>query len=243
MQMPTGRDGGRRAPGRQKAGTRPLTPHDIFASALELSKRIPLHEMSIVRLASALGVTPASIHYHLDGRDAVVAGVIDLFIRDLLDRWPSPTGNWRADLEGVADALYRQYLRYPGVTSYFALHNRFLALKPVMEEDDGGGLLLFMERYFAAVRAVGLEARRSATYAVLLLQFIHVAAHRTANHQWPGEQAALHSYLTGLDRSSFPSIDFMRESYLELAGDAAFEAGLRLISAGLEMERRSARTP
>src|ERR1700693_4372753 len=37
----------------------------ILSIALQLAKSVPLAELSIVRLASELGVTPALIHYYL----------------------------------------------------------------------------------------------------------------------------------------------------------------------------------
>ena len=44
--------------------------------------------------------------------------------------------------------------------------------------------------------------------------------------------------LSGLDRRTYPNIHRMRASYLGLAGDDAFRAGLHLILAGLQAERR-----
>lgn len=234
------RPSSRRGPGRRPAGTAGLDRADILARGLELSKTVPLQDLSIVRLASVLGVTPASIHYHLAGRDDLTSGIINLFISRLIAEWPRPTGRWRIDLEAVSQTVYRYFLAYPGISSYFAIQNRFKVLIPAVESDERA-LFGFLERFFAAVRAVGLDPQRSATYAVLIIQFIHTAAHRTASHQWPGEQERLETYVMALDATRFPSIAFMREDYLHLAGDAAFQAGLRLLLSGLEAERRDVR--
>jgi AcrR family transcriptional regulator len=228
----------RRGPGRRPAGSQVLGRDEILARALELTKTVALQDLSIVRLASELGVTPASIHYYLDGRDDLTSGVVNLFIRDLVAGWPALSGRWSADLEAVARAIYRQFLGYPGISVYFAIQNRFRVLIPAAELDDHGALFGFLDRYFAAIRAVGLDAGPSAKYAVLLVQFIHMTAHQTAHHHWPGEQSLLSTYLTELDRGQFPNIAFMRGGYLKVAGDDVFEAGLRLILAGLAAERR-----
>ena len=75
----------------------------IIACAFELSKSVPLQELSIVRVATELGVTPALIHYYLAGRDALTSGVMNSFYREMLLGWPVPRDHWRENLEVVAD--------------------------------------------------------------------------------------------------------------------------------------------
>ena len=97
----------------------------------------------------------------------------------------------------------------------------------------------FLEHYFSAFRAFGLDEERTATYAVLLIRFVHTSSHHTASRHWPGEQTRLRKFLMRLDREKFPSVNYLRDSYLRLAGPAPFEAGLKLIFSGLEAERRA----
>lgn len=224
--------------GPRPSGSRKLDRDGILAVGLALTKSVPLRDVSIVRVARELDVTPASIHYYLEGRDALTLGIVNLFIRDLLTEWPRPRSSWKPDLEAVATATYRQYVRYPGIAAYFAAQNRFRILIPAGEQRGAEHLHGFLERYFAAIGAVGLNARRSAVYALVLIQFIIAAAHATASHHLPGEQDALGEVLAALDRRTYPNIHRMRASYLGLAGDDAFRAGLHLILAGLQSERR-----
>jgi AcrR family transcriptional regulator len=226
-------------PGRRPLGSRKLDSTTIIAKGLALTKTVPLQEVSIVRLAREFGVTPASIHYYFDGRDQLTSGIINLFVGEIVRAWPNQTGNWKVDLETVAEAIYRWYVRYPGIAAYFVSQNRFRVLVPAAERGGGEVLLQFLERYFAALGQVGLDAQRTATLAVVLIQFIHVSAHATASHQWPGEQRLLKHRLSKLDRADFPNIDRFRTDYLQLAGDTAFNAGLGLILAGLARERRT----
>jgi AcrR family transcriptional regulator len=231
-----GRSQPRRGP--RPPGSRKLDRDVILAVGLALTKSLPLQDVSIVRVARELEVTPASIHYYVEGRDALTLGIVNLFIRDLLAEWPQPRAPWKPDLEAAATAIYCHYVRYPGIAAYFAAQNRFRVFIPAGKHDGAEHLHRFLERYFAAIAAVGLNAKRSAVYALVLIQFIIAAAHATASHQLPGEQDNLGAVLSALDRRSYPNIHRMRASYLGLAGDDAFRAGLHLILAGLQSERR-----
>jgi AcrR family transcriptional regulator len=224
--------------GPRPAGSDKLDRDVILAVGLALTKSLPLQDVSIVRVARELDVTPASVHYYLEGRDALTLGIVNLFIHDLLAEWPQPRSSWKADLEAAATAIYRHYLRCPGIAAYLAAQNRFRVFIPAGGQRGAEHLYGFLERYFAAIAAVGLNARRNAVYALVLIQFIIAAAHATASHQLPGEQDELGTVLSGLDRRTYPNIHRMRASYLGLVGDDAFRAGLHLILAGLQAERR-----
>jgi AcrR family transcriptional regulator len=227
----------RKSPRLRQSADAPLSRDQIIAHALKLSRTVPLQEISIKRIASDLGVTRGSIHYHLKLREDLIAAVFNQFQREMMASWPTMTGSWRSDLKAISIMMYGHFLRYAGVSAYFAVQNRFRLVLPALEQDETGAVLEFYERLFGAVGAVGLDAHRSATYASLLIQFAHNSAHHTAAHQWPGEQRKLATYFDKVDASQFPNIATMRKSYVHLAGDMAFETGLGLLLAGLEKER------
>ncbi len=227
----------RAGPGRRPVGSRKLDRYVILRHGLELTRSVPLQDISVVRIASELDVTAASIRYHLRARNALTAGIINAFYRSLLENWPHVSGDWKTDLSDVAETIYRHYLVYPGIAAYFAAENRFRVLAAAVKAEDGQVPSLFLERYFAVIRNVGLDVERSTRYAVILLQLLHMAAHATTQHQWPGEHELLTSYLENLDAKSFPNIVAMRDSYLRMAGQVAFQSALNLVISGLELER------
>ncbi len=234
---PAGRKrlGPRRGP--RPHGSRQLDRDVILAAGLALTKSLALQDVSIVRVAHEFGVTPASIHYYLDGREALTSGVINLFFHDMLSEWPITGRAWANELESVARVIYRHYVRYPGIAAYFAGQNRFRVLIQGSRQAGAEHQFRFLERYFAAIDRVGLSPRWGAVYALVLIQFIIAAAHATASHQLPGEQHQIGALMAGLNRAEYPAIHRMRASYLGLAGDEAFAAGLHLIVAGLRSER------
>lgn len=227
----------RAGPGRRPAGSPKIDRPSILRRGLDLARTIPLQELSIVRLGDEFGVTAASIRYYLRGRSALTAGVVNVFFRDLLEHFPVISGDWKTDVPAVAEILYRGYLRYRGIAAYFAAENRFRILAAAAEGEDGLAPPTFLERYFAVVREVGLDVERTSAYAILLLQLLHMAAHASAQHQWPGQHNRLKKQLQGLDPAVFPNVSEMRESYVNFSGEIAFKAVLSLVLSGLEVER------
>jgi AcrR family transcriptional regulator len=177
-----------------KRGPRPkreprLDQDAIISAGLTLTKTLPLQDVSMVRLARKLGVTPASLHYYLDGRGALTASIVNCFFRELLSEWPALGANPLTNLEKVAWSIYRQYVCYPGIAAYFAGHNRFDLLVKSAHQPYSENLYRFIERYFAVVEFAGLSAESAAVYAFVLIQFTIAAAHTSASHQLPGPAA------------------------------------------------------
>ena len=82
---------GRRGAGRPAGPTSGILDRAMILNVgLQLTKTTSLVDLSIVRVAKELGVTPALIHYYLagGGRDALTSGVMNLYYRDLIERWP-----------------------------------------------------------------------------------------------------------------------------------------------------------
>jgi len=192
--------------------------------------------LSIVRLANELGVTPALIHYYLGGRDAMTSGIMNAFYKDLIDNWPSDSGeDWRHRLEVVSGAVYRAHVRYPGIAAYVVSHNRYRVIQDVRENETDYGILFF-ERFTAAVKAIGFDAPSTGVYAHLLMEFIKTSAHATVRHMWPGEHKDfLESKLSALDPEMFPATHFVRPTLTSLNASAAFTTGLGLLLQALEM--------
>lgn len=209
----------------------------ILSVSLQLSKTVPLFELSVVRVARELGVTPGLIHYYLGGRDGLTTGVMNAFYREAVESWPAQVPDWKQNLEVVANAVYRAYLRYPGVVVYVASHNRYRLVQDVREGEIDYGILFF-ERFTSAVCGADFDALHTAAYAHLLADLICSYAHATVARRWPSQHSEfLNEKLTGVDPSQFPSTHFIRESLMKLNPTDAFKMGLDLILKALEVDR------
>ena len=210
----------------------------IISSALAMTREVPLHELSIVRAAQELEVTPALIHYYLGGRDALTSGVMNAFYRELVEHWPALRGAWRQDLEAICTTVYEAHTRYPGIAAYVVSHNKYRMVQDVLPDETDHGVLLF-EKFTSAVRAIGFDAARTGVYTHLLNEFVTGYAQATAAHRWPGEHAQfLDAKLAGLDKRTYPAAHFVSKTFTRLDATSAFHTGLRLFVDGLELERK-----
>lgn len=222
-------------PGKDNPGL--LNRQVILSLALQMTKNVPLTELSVVRVATELGVTPALIHYYLGSRDGLTSGVMNAFYKDVVGHWPVEIGEWKHDFEVVADALYRAYLRYPGVVSYVATHQRYQLFQDVREGERDYGVLAF-EKYIGTIRKMGLDARRTGTYAYLSLEMIAHFSHLTVTHRWPNQSRELLLEKMGnLNPDDCPNLTHIRESFTELGPTDAFTTGLKLMIEAFEVER------
>ena len=209
----------------------------ILSVSFQLAKTVSLAELSIVRVARELGVTPPLVHYYVGSRDSLTSGVMNSFYRELIEGWPKPAEGWRESLELVASSVYQAHIKYPGIASYVVSHNRFRMVQKIENGDTDYGVLFF-EKFVATVRAAGFDAPRTGVYAHLLIEFITAYAHATVAHRWPGEHSNfLNERLAKLDPKTFPATNFVSKSFTRLDATSAFTTGLRLFLHGLEFER------
>lgn len=213
----------------------------ILACAFDMAKSVPLQDLSIVKVAKELGVTPALIHYYLEGRDALTSGVMNAFYRETLREWPARSGDWRRDIEAACRRMHDVHVTYAGVAAYVVGYTRFRMVQITAPGEDDYGLLLF-ENFVGLVRAAGFDAERTAIYSHLLMEFITSVAHTTVRHRWPGEHGVfLDRILAGLDPRTFPNARFVHQSYVRFDPGLAFDQALELFMNALEVERSRVR--
>jgi AcrR family transcriptional regulator len=228
----------RRAPGRPSGATQAALSKDlIVAKGLELCRRIPLQELSIVRMARELGVTPALIHYYLGGRDALTTGVMNAYYREVVGALPTQTGDWHTDVAAVMRTIYEKDVDYGGIVAYVMSHNRYRVFQDVEDGETDYGIAFF-DRVAACVRQTGMDAPSTAMFLHLLLQHVLASSYQQSSHQLPGDHHAfLLSRLQQLDPRERPNIHFVLKPFSSLDGDAAFEAGLGLLIEGMASAR------
>ena len=232
---PRGR--GRPARGAQSA----LSRESIIEKALEMARRIPLQDLSIVRVAQELDVTPGLIHYYLGARDALTSGVMNAFYKELVARWPAATGHWRRDLEAVCAVVYETHASYRGVASYVVSHNKYRMVQDVRAGETDYGVLVF-EKFNSAVRAAGFDGPQTGMYTHLLNEFVTAYAQATATYRWAGEHSDfLVRKIAELNPREYPTSHFVSKGLAKLDAPTAFKIGLELVLVGLERARKQAR--
>jgi AcrR family transcriptional regulator len=209
----------------------------IISCALELALKTPLQDVSMLRVAKELGVTPALLYYYLGSRNALTSGVMNAFYKRVMEEWPASVGDWKLDLERVASVMYRAYVKYAGIASYVVSHNKFRLVQLVEKGEVDYGFLVF-EKSVAAVRMAGFGPMRTGLYAHLIMEFVSAHAHASVRHRWPGEHREfLREVIARLDPEKYPSAHFVLDSYVQLKAVDAFSEGLLALINGLESER------
>lgn len=92
----------------------PLEPERIYRTALELIEQGGIEQLSMRKLAGALGVDAMSIYHHVANKDALLTGVYQRVLAEL--ELPPVVGlSWQDCLRQLAVRFYALARRYPRV--------------------------------------------------------------------------------------------------------------------------------
>jgi len=227
---PTAKRAGRRP--KSADGAPALSRESVVQCAIELARREPLSDLSMVRVARELGVAPGLIHYYLGSRDDLLSRVINYAFKERVDALPRLTGDWRADLEGVARSAVEVTARWPGLGTYILTHNRFRLFQRVGPGETDFGLAFF-DHIGRILKDAGFTSTQAALGYHLLMLFITSISAEVENRQAPGTH---HDYIVGyvsrFDRTEVPGATYLVSSFAKLDTANTFEAGLRLVLDG-----------
>jgi hypothetical protein len=234
--------------GGKRQGRRPGRPHAddagtinravVLRSALKMTVYTPLQDLSIVTVARSMGFTPALIHYYIGGRDWLTSGVMNLFYKNLLRKWPKATGNWREDIAAAARCMYDCLVQYAGISAYIVSNSRFRVFQLTAFGDKDYGIEM-LDRFTGLVRAAGLDANRTGIYANQMIDFITQTGHGTALSLYPAEHRAfLEEKAAMLDNKKYANIVFAQVSPLLIDGEVVLRQGLDLFLLAMANERR-----
>jgi TetR/AcrR family transcriptional regulator, tetracycline repressor protein len=95
----------------------PLSRDRIISVAVELVDRHGLDALSMRKLGAALGVEAMSLYNHVENKDDVLDGMLDLVMCQI--RIPGPASPWDDRLRALANEIRRAGLEHPGVLPLF----------------------------------------------------------------------------------------------------------------------------
>ena len=229
---PLARKPGRRP--RSEDGTPALSREVVIQCAVNLARREPISEISMVRVGRELGVAPGLVHYYLGSRDDLLSAVLNFAFKERMEALPPPVGNWRVDLEGVARSAVSVMTGWPGLGTYSLTHNRFRLFQRVESGETDYGLA-----YFDHVGRILREgdfpgAKAALAYHLLMLFVVSIAVERE-NRQAPRmHQDFIVGYVSQFDRGSVPGARYLVAPFAKIDNDMTFESGLQLLLDGFE---------
>lgn len=211
---------------------RVLNPEAIVTAALHVVDTEGIDGLSMRRVAQELGTGAASLYAHVEGRDGLIALILDRVRADIHCPPPDPE-RWREQLKDVMRQS-RAVLTSHGDLGRLALD---------IGVPTGENAMRVAEGVLAILRAGGLPTQVCA-YAVdaLALYVTGVAAEEVAlvarasadpavSRETFIEQARV--YYGSLPADRFPMITGMVDELMRDVGDERFEFGLDLLVSGL----------
>src|SRR5262245_59502850 len=89
----------------------PLNRERVLRAAVDLADREGIDALSMRRLAQELGVEAMSFYNHVDGKEDLLNGMIDLIVGEIDP--PSADGDWKAIARARILSARRTMLRHP----------------------------------------------------------------------------------------------------------------------------------
>ncbi len=89
----------------------PLTRDRVLRAAMDLADEGGIDAVTMRRLARALRVEAMSLYYHAANKDDILAGIVDLVVREI--GLPAPDGDWKAAIRASAVAAHRVLRQHP----------------------------------------------------------------------------------------------------------------------------------
>jgi AcrR family transcriptional regulator len=223
-----------RRPARPPSGGSELSRDRVVRTAIALADAEGLGELSMRRIAAALGVATMSLYRHVRGKDDLVLHMIDVAIGE--EPFPAhPPEGWRARLELAARLQWRGFRRHPWLAPVMSITRPQLAPNALRHTEwnlralDGSGLAFADRMYvnillFAYVRGVAsaLEAETQAQRDTGL----------TSEEWMETQDGALRSMLTPGALATFHRMSADEGFDFDL--DSLFQFGLERLLDGLE---------
>lgn len=201
----------------------PLTTATIVATGVRMADESGVAKLSMRGVARTLGYEVMSLYNHVEGKDDLLAGMVDAVAEEVPN--PEPYGD-------PLDAV-----RFLAVGTRAALARHPWAAALWQASSPGPGRLRLMESLLAALAASDLspEAAHHGYHAVNnhVLGYTLQADSMGIDPGGPGAETAATRFLDGLDEGAFPHTVAHVRQHLEGESGPSFELVLDLIIDGL----------
>jgi AcrR family transcriptional regulator len=201
-------------------------------AAVDLADEAGVQALTMRRLGEALGVHAMSLYNHVDNRDAILDGTVDLVLGEI--DLPTPGTPWKAAIRAIAIATHDALVRHPWAAGVMLSSNGIMPAR-----------LRIMDALLASLREAGLlPGQIDLAYHALdsyisgfTLWQVQIGLHDAA---LPG--LAL-GFLANLAPGAYPDLVAHVHQHLDtpdVDGPGAFVFGLDLLLDGLERLRPDA---
>jgi AcrR family transcriptional regulator len=215
---------------RERPARTPLTREAIVDAALRVVEREGARGLSMRRVADELGTGPASLYWHVAGKDELINLLVDRVTSEVRLPEPDPA-RWQEQLKEWMVQARRAFQRHPGVAALT------LGRVPV-----GPGLVRSIEWLLELLRGAGVPDRIAAYAGDLGGLYVGAFAYEesmgfpspTGEDLQPHEILKMfQDYYRSLPADRFPNIHATLDEIFSGGPDERFELGLDVIIRGL----------
>jgi AcrR family transcriptional regulator len=219
---------------RGKSARTPLTRGKVLSAALRMADKDGIDSLSMRNLARALKVEAMSLYNHVEGKEDILDGLVDLVAGEI--ELPKGGGDWKAAMRQRARSAHAVLLRHPWATMLF-----------VSRMNIGPNMLRYVDATIGCLREAGFSYPMADHAWTALDAFIYGFTIQKRNFPLdPAEYAsAAKSFLPMIPVEQFPYLNGMSHEVIAGRHDGLhqLEFGLELLLDGLERLRQASQEP
>ena len=210
----------------------PLTPDLVLTGAVELADEIGIEAFTMRKLAAALGVKPMTIYHHVENKESIIDGMVDMVFSEIA---PPPAGeDWKTAIR-IRCISAREVL------------NRHPWAPPLMESRTSPGpeTLAHHDAVLGCLRRGGLSLEMTAHAYAIVDSYLYGFALQEAHlpHRGGEEMGELAEVMVdAFPVDAYPHLVELATQHVLQPGYSfgnSFEFGLDLILDGLDRASNS----
>lgn len=124
-----------------------LTSERVLEAAMKMADESGIDSVTMRRVGEALGVEAMSLYNHVDGKDAILDGILGLVLGEI--ELPSSDDGWDVAVRRCATSAHRLMLAHPWACN--------LAMVPTSGSTGGIGRLRYIEALLRCFREAGFS--------------------------------------------------------------------------------------
>jgi AcrR family transcriptional regulator len=206
---------------------KPLNRDRVLRAAIVLADAEGIEALSMRRLAKELGVEAMSLYNHVDNKDEILDGIVDLVASEF--DLPSGAGDWKAAMRRHLVSARDVLLRHRWATAIW------------MRQGGGTARMRNSDWMLRTLREAGFSKDRIYHAFHILESYVQGYTLQQLNFPYKGEELAglAATFLEQLPADEYPDLVEHIQQHLEPHDEVTggFEMGLDLILNGLERAR------
>jgi AcrR family transcriptional regulator len=212
----------------------PLNRERVLRAALHLADEAGADALTMRELGRRLGVEAMSLYNHVDNKDDLLDGMLDLVVSEV--DLPSGDVDWREAMRRRAVSAREVFARHPWASAL--LDSR---------ESGGPGRMRYFEWVIGTLRRAGFSVELAVRAFSAIDSYVYGFGRQQLNMsagEFDGTREEMYdAFLSTIPADAFPYLGEATEYMLRAGYDesADFEFGLGLILDGLERARDAAR--